>query len=126
MTVSREHPESRLAPPGPLGLTAGERSLNAPSAGLSPLPLTPSAFQAAELQVLPPRHSHSTTAMPHATVGIASPVEPNGSGDLPPVWERPLGDSELSYFLPSRHEGINDMCAAFLCSLLLLFITSVL
>lgn len=26
------------------------------------------------------------------------------------VYERPMGDSEQSYFLPSRADGVNDMC----------------
>ncbi|KZW03307.1 hypothetical protein EXIGLDRAFT_712338 [Exidia glandulosa HHB12029] len=47
--------------------------------------------------------------MPHATGELTSPVAAKGDKAQSPVWERPLGDSELSYFLPSRHEGINDM-----------------
>ncbi|EJD40848.1 hypothetical protein AURDEDRAFT_69593 [Auricularia subglabra TFB-10046 SS5] len=49
--------------------------------------------------------------MPHVTASVNG--QTNGSAEHaksdPRVWERPLGDSELSYFLPSRHEGINDM-----------------
>lgn len=26
--------------------------------------------------------------------------------------ERPLGETELSYFLPSREDGVNDMCVS--------------
>ena len=28
-------------------------------------------------------------------------------------FERPLGETELSYFLPSREDGVNDMCVLF-------------
>ena len=28
----------------------------------------------------------------------------------PLVFERKMGDTELSYFLPSRADGVNDMC----------------
>ena len=31
--------------------------------------------------------------------------------DAPRTLERTLGDSELSYYLPSRADGVNDMCA---------------
>jgi hypothetical protein len=44
-----------------------------------------------------------------------SEVKPQESfcSSLKDTWkvERPLGNSELSYFLPSRASGVNDMCA---------------
>ena len=45
-------------------------------------------------------------------LGKAKPqptISPDTSG--PASHERQLGDSELSYYLPGRAAGVNDMCA---------------
>ena len=40
-------------------------------------------------------------------------VLPPPATNVPEVrYERKMGDSELSYYLPSRANGVNDMCAA--------------
>ena len=36
-------------------------------------------------------------------------VNPDASPAPPVVLKRPLGDSELSYYLPSREDGVSDM-----------------
>lgn len=44
---------------------------------------------------------------------VSPPLSDNGSNcekDVPGNrFERPLGDTEISYFLPSRESGVNDM-----------------
>ena len=52
-----------------------------------------------------------------STSGILTEKAPEASlqppsNDQPEVrYERKMGDTELSYYLPSRANGVNDMCA---------------
>jgi hypothetical protein len=61
-----------------------------------------------------PAQSASETAA-EKTPAVAPTPEvslPPPSNDRPDVrYERKMGDSELSYYLPSRANGVNDMCA---------------
>ncbi|KZT60374.1 hypothetical protein CALCODRAFT_480680 [Calocera cornea HHB12733] len=78
------------------------------------LPLTPpytparSRVNSAEL---PAASASSESAENHVDPATHLPTPPHTPAKLPSqaVWERRLGDTELSYFLPSRAEGVNDM-----------------
>ncbi|KAH7100331.1 hypothetical protein BKA62DRAFT_706702 [Auriculariales sp. MPI-PUGE-AT-0066] len=106
--------------PTSLGLAEHEMATTAMANGLLPpafsqLPLlTPSALQADALEVLP-RQSLSGEDIASATesglpiLALGESLQPIDAGAPAHQWERQLGDSELSYYLPSRHEGINDM-----------------
>lgn len=72
--------------------------------------LTPSAIQADALDVLPPGLDSRTAQTLQTELDTGHPNDLIDA-ELPQAvkWERQLGDSELSYYLPSRQMGINDM-----------------
>ena len=47
-----------------------------------------------------------TTAAPVLTVSLPPPINVQPEAR----YERKMGDTELSYYLPSRANGVNDMC----------------
>jgi hypothetical protein len=50
-----------------------------------------------------------TDTMQQSVGQIAEFVMKDGSGELPQVVRRKMGDTELSYYLSSRENGVNDM-----------------
>jgi hypothetical protein len=69
----------------------------------------------------PRQHSPSLSDKFNAMLGDPPCVNGDAicNGDTPgssPRFERQLGNSELSYYLPSRADGVNDMSATSLLS----------
>jgi len=50
------------------------------------------------------------TAAPVLTVSLPPPINVQPEAR----YERKMGDTELSYYLPSRANGVNDMCVSYL------------
>ena len=57
----------------------------------------------------PPLSDDESNGVEETVDVAASGTKPTATEQL--VYERKMGDSEQSYFLPSRADGVNDMCA---------------
>ncbi|KZO95708.1 hypothetical protein CALVIDRAFT_482401 [Calocera viscosa TUFC12733] len=80
-------------------------------ARLPPSPPSSAPRTRANSTEYPVPDAHAQAADKHVQPGLQLPTPPQTPTKLPveAVWERKLGETELSYFLPSRAEGVNDM-----------------
>ena len=57
--------------------------------------------------------SHTTTTTTGVSVPLDAQRSPTANEQVYPTFERQMGDTELSYYLPSRADGVNDMYVSF-------------